>query len=155
MTCCYLLNSFIKIFFSGDILIGFWGFVVLFFGMMYNCNLRNMLILPFYEPEINTDGDVLLNNITTIYLPFPHDVLSIFTFYSEEILQPLVQRVRFFHFTTDCTTWTVLASAYVLSTSNKTTIPLIVFSRCKDLMTAPSVCHLMPAETQLTGRASF
>ena len=39
----------------------------LFFPMFYGCNLRSNIILSNFEPEINTDGDVVKHGYTVLY----------------------------------------------------------------------------------------
>ena len=45
----------------------------MFFIMFYNSNLRQFLILPTYQPEINNDEDLLDLGIKTIYTDTPHE----------------------------------------------------------------------------------
>ena len=54
-------------FLAGKLVSGFWGFVVLFFVMMYNSNLRFQIILPLYQHEINGDEDIIKYDVKTVY----------------------------------------------------------------------------------------
>ena len=53
--------------------------------MFYSSNLRKMLILPSYEPEINNDADIVNNGIDTIYAAVPQESLPLLAFYHSEV----------------------------------------------------------------------
>ena len=54
----------------------------MFFVMFYNSNFRQYIVVPTYDPEINTDEDALKYGVTKIYADRPNERLDI-EFYSD------------------------------------------------------------------------
>ena len=55
---------------------GFWSLFIMLFIMFYLSDLRKNLIAPTYQPEINTDEDVLTYDVEVIYTDAPQEMLS-------------------------------------------------------------------------------
>ena len=53
----------------------------MFFVMFYNSNFRQYIVVPTYDPEINTDEDALKYGVTKIYADRPNERLD--EFYSD------------------------------------------------------------------------
>ena len=49
---------------------GFWRLVVMLLALAYNSNLRYNVTLPKYEPEINSDMDVI-ENVNEVHVLLP------------------------------------------------------------------------------------
>ena len=65
-------------FIPGKVLAGFWSLWVMFFVFFYGSNLRSNLVNPRYDPEINSDGDVIRFDVDTIYINVPHDDIELY-----------------------------------------------------------------------------
>ena len=59
--------SFSPLFHTGRILTGAWGMVTIFLIMFYSSNLRQQLLAPRYEPEVNNKQDILDQGYNKIY----------------------------------------------------------------------------------------
>ena len=59
----------------------------MFFVMFYNSNLRRNLTVPDYEPEINSDKDIIKHNVDTLYVAVPDDLVEYYFGREEEILK--------------------------------------------------------------------
>ena len=78
---------------AGKLLSGLWSLAVLFIIMFYTANLRKHLIVPIFEPEINSDDDVLKQDIKTIFTDSPHEDLPIDYYYLRESSANIFERV--------------------------------------------------------------
>ena len=58
-------------FLTGKLLSGFLSLCIMF----YNCNLRQALLVKEYDPEINSEEDIIKYNIETIYSPSPEEYI--------------------------------------------------------------------------------
>ena len=62
------LNTF---YIKGKILSGFWSLTTLVFIMFYGSNLRQQIILPAFDPEINADSDIFEHDVQAIHSGVP------------------------------------------------------------------------------------
>ena len=60
---------------------GFWSLFIMLFVMFYSSDLRKNLIAPTFEPEINTDDDLLKYDVETVYTDTPNEEIS--TYYDK------------------------------------------------------------------------
>ena len=54
---------------------GFWSLFIMFLIMFYNSDLRMNLIVPTYDPEVNSDADIFELGIQTIHIDVPHQIV--------------------------------------------------------------------------------
>ena len=52
---------------TGRLLTAAWGVVTIFLIMFYSSNLRQQLVAPRYEPEVNNEQDILDQRYNKIY----------------------------------------------------------------------------------------
>ena len=59
---------------------GVWGLVTVFFVMVYSSNLRQLLVVPKYEPEVNNEQDILDQGYKNIYTWEGDEMLPVYFF---------------------------------------------------------------------------
>ena len=62
--------------FSGKIVSGFWSIATLLFITFYSSNLRQQIIIPRFDPDINSDADIIKHNVAAIHVGIPNEQLG-------------------------------------------------------------------------------
>ena len=88
-------------------LTGFWGLMTLVFIMFYSSNLRQQIIVPTFQPEINSDDDIVKYNVESIHLTVPPNQKYAFFEWVNDSLPHIYERVRTMCSTLDNNTFKV------------------------------------------------
>ena len=69
--------------------------VTIFFIMFYSSNLRTQLLTPAFEPEVNSEKDIIEQNIEVIYNDSPHEMIPIFYTFIKDTYPGFYDKVGF------------------------------------------------------------